>query len=75
MSFIKSFTDGFFAMADSLFPKCPSFAKMSIIWKRLCKDKQSLARDFNMFNSDLRKGMNKIIQKNKNHNLNKLLTK
>lgn len=30
---------------------------------------------YNMFNSDLRKGMNKIIQKNKNHNSNKLLTK
>lgn len=69
MSFIKSFTNGFFAMADSLFPKCPSFGK------GFAKNKKFLARDFNMFNSDLRKGMKKIIKKNKNHNLNKLLTK
>ena len=58
-----SFTDGFFAMADSLFPKYPSFGK------GFAKDKQSLARDFNMFNSDLRKGMNKIEQKERIKNI------
>ena len=55
MSFIKSFTDGFVSMTDSLFPKYPSFEK------DFAKDKQSLTRYFNMFNSDLRKGMNKRI--------------
>lgn len=63
MSFVMSFTDGFVAMADSLFPKYPSFGK------GFAKDKQSLARDFNMFNSDLRKGMNKIEQKERIKNI------
>lgn len=63
MSFVMSFSDGFAALADSLFPKYPNFGK------GFAKDKMALARDFNMFNNDLKKGLNKVKQKERIKNI------